>query len=105
MTPHGVVVLNEIFSSTGLDDQAFLSTKVLRQILAIDALGVCVTFIDALSMLSEKTVSMVSAVVPDIPACRTFKVVRKPADGLAYALSLAEMRSVAYERPGARERR
>jgi hypothetical protein len=98
MTPDSVFVLNEIFNSTSLDDQVFLSTKVLQQILAIDAIGVCVTFIDALSTLSEKTVSMVSTVVPDDPARRTFEIVRKPADGLAYALSLAEKRGVTYEK-------
>jgi DNA mismatch repair protein MutS len=98
MTSNSVVVLNEIFNSTSLADQIFLSTKVLEQILATDAITVCVTFIDALSSLSEKTVSMVSTVVPDDPACRTFKIVRKPADGLAYALSLAEKRGVTFER-------
>lgn len=98
MTSNSVVVLNEIFNSTSLEDQIFLSTKVLQQILATDAIGVCVTFIDALSTLNEKTVSMVSTVVPDDPARRTFKIVRKPADGLAYALSLAEKRGVTYDR-------
>ena len=97
MTSDSVIVLNEIFNSTSLDDQVFLSTKVLEQILAIDAIGVCVTFIDALSTLSEKTVSMVSTVESDDPAHRTFKIIRKPADGLAYALSLAYKRGVTYE--------
>lgn len=98
MTSDSVIVLNEIFNSTSLDDQVFLSTKVLQQILATDAIGVCVTFIDGLSTLSEKTVSMVSTVMPDDPARRTFEIIRKPADGLAYALSLAEKRGVTYER-------
>lgn len=90
MTSNSVIVLNEIFNSTSLDDQVFLSTKVLKRILAVDAIGLCVIFVDALSTLSEKTVSMVNTVDPDEPARRTFKIVRKPADGLAYALSLAE---------------
>jgi DNA mismatch repair protein MutS len=98
MTSNSVIVLNEIFNSTSLDDQVFLSTKVLQEILAKDAIGTCVTFIDSLSTLSERTVSMVSTVMPDDPARRTFEIVRKPADGLAYALSLAEKRGVTYER-------
>jgi DNA mismatch repair protein MutS len=98
MTRDSVVVLNEIFNSTSLEDQVYLSTRVLEGIIAVDAIGVCVTFIDGLSTLSEKTVSMVSTVAPDDPARRTFEIVRKPADGLAYALSLAEKRGVTYER-------
>jgi DNA mismatch repair protein MutS len=97
MTSDSVIVLNEIFNSTSLEDQVLLSTNVLQQILATDAIGVCVTFIDGLATLSDKTVSMMSTVMPDDPARRTFQVIRKPADGLAYALSLAEKHGVTYE--------
>jgi len=95
-TPDSLIIINELLSSTSLQDAVSIGRKIMEKVVRLGCLCLYVTFLDELAAFSEKNVSMVSTVSPEDPSRRTFKIVRKPADGLAYALSIAKKYGLTY---------
>jgi hypothetical protein len=95
-TGRSLLVMNESFASTTLRDATFISERILDQMTELDLLGVYVTFLDELASATPACVSMVGTVNPDDPAERTYKIVRRPADGLAYAAAIARKYGLTY---------
>jgi DNA mismatch repair protein MutS len=98
VTGDSVVVMNESFGSTTLADALLVGERVLDRLTGLGLLAVYVTFVDELASLNQACVSMVGTVPPDNPAGRTFRFVRRPADGLAYAAAIAGKYGLTYAR-------
>jgi DNA mismatch repair protein MutS len=92
-----IVIMNEAFSSTAPDDARFLGSETLGRLLELDALCVFVTFIEELATLDERVASVTAMVDPADPSRRTFQVLRRQADGHAYALAVAEAHGLTYD--------
>lgn len=101
-TDTSILVMNESFSSTTVNDALLIGREVLERIVTLGCIAVYVSFLDELSTLDPVCVSMVGEVARDDPTQRTFKFTRRPADGLAYAAALANKYGLSYDALGRR---
>ncbi|MFE3255680.1 DNA mismatch repair protein MutS [Nocardia sp. NPDC059229] len=96
-TADSVIILNESFSATSTADAVRIGGDVLDRIVERGAMAVWVTFFDELARSGPATVSMVAATDPGDPSRRTFRIERRPADGHAHAVVLAERFGLTYD--------
>lgn len=96
-TATSLIIMNESFASTTLNDALLIATKVIRRIVELRCTALYVSFLDQLATVDRACVSMVGEVAPDDPAQRTFKFTRRPADGLAYAAALANKYGLTHQ--------
>ena len=96
-TSRSIIVVNEIFASTTLSDALLMGGQMMEIFVALGAPTVLVTFLDELAAHGPETVSMMSMVKEEDPGRRTFKIIRKPPDGLAYAMHIAGKHGLTYE--------
>lgn len=96
-TSRSIIIISEIFASTTLDDAQDLGLKMMEAIIRCGAHAAIVTFLDKIATCSDSVASMMSTVAADQPEKRTFKIVRKPPDGIDYAISLAKRHGLDYQ--------
>lgn len=94
---NSLLIVNEIFASTTLDDATAISRRVMKKLVDIGAMAVWVTFIDEMASFGPETVSMMSTVESDCEEVRTFHIERREADGLAHAMYIARKHGLTYE--------
>ena len=96
MEDNSLLIMNEVFASTSLDDGIILGQKVIDMIHEHNSKALFVTFIEELSKY-KGSVSMGSTVDKDNPSIRTFEILRKLDNSNAYARSIAKKNNVSYE--------
>ncbi|MBO0994301.1 MutS-related protein [Bacillus sp. SD088] len=89
-TGESVILFNEIFSTTATRDGYDMGKKVLRKLMHQGTLCLYVTHLFELANALDNTVSLVSTVDPKDSSKRTYRIRRRPTDGLVYAASIVE---------------
>lgn len=102
LRPGSVVILNESFESTTVDDALAINRALLGEIAERGAIAVLVTFLGELASFDAATVSMTSVMEPADPTRPTYRFERRPADDLAHARAVAEAHGLGYDAVRAR---
>lgn len=93
------VVINELFTSAATFDALEMGHKVIGYFLKQNCYGIYVTHVDELAKEDEQIVSMVAMLHEnaDRRMTRTYKVVRRPAEGMGYVEPIVEQYGLGYD--------
>lgn len=97
-TENCLIIMNEMLSSTSYKDALQIGKKIIEKLEQTNNISIYVTFVDELSKLSGKVVSLVSMVESSEHTKRTYKMKRNPANGVVYAKSLADKYDLSYQK-------
>lgn len=89
VSDRSLVLFNELFATTATQDAIDLGRRVLGQVRTIGCRCLYVTHLSELADPQAGIVSLVAEVASDGVSTRTFRIRRRPADGMAHADSLA----------------
>lgn len=96
-SPGSVIIINELFSTTTSHDAYTMGKKILDYFISLDCFCMYVTHIFELTNISSRVASFVAAVDTENREARTYRILRKPADGRAYANTIAEKYNLSYK--------
>ena len=94
---HTAVVINEIFTSTTLQDALALGEKMLAHLLEKNAYGVLVTFLDELASYGGGVVSMMCRTADEPGHKRLYQIIRTAQTRETYAKELAASHGLSKE--------
>ena len=97
MEGNSFVVLNELFTTAATYDAFVMGQKVIRHFAEQGCLGVYVTHIAELTKAGDDVVSLVALADEKDHKKRTFRVVRKEAEGIGYAGDIVDKHRLGYD--------
>lgn len=95
-TTNSLIIINELFATTTSHDAYTMGKLILDYLISLDCICLYVTHIYELTQISKKVVSIVAKVSSAKEAIRTYRIVRQPADGHAYANSIVEKYNLTF---------
>jgi len=91
------VILNELFTTAATYDAFVMGQRVIRHFSEAGCLGVYVTHIAELTKAGDDVVSLVALADEKDHKKRTFRIVRKEAEGTGYAVDIVDKHRLGYE--------